>query len=218
MSKTANPMFEVVAPCGVSNEFESRQKAEEGVDTHEALCEECEEGSAEIKAVGETAETDGGPQANATAPKETESVDEPPAAVPEPTEPEAYENKLPDDGPSVDEDPLVWMPDEFTDEIDDTIAINRKGFEVLAHHYDIQCSTELVVGPHDTEYSYAVVRAVANDADGDEYTAFGEAHTDEKDMKKTELTRYADTRAYKRAISRATGVGMVAVEELQAGL
>jgi len=132
------------------------------------------------------------------------------------SEPDEYTEQLPDDGPSVDEDPLVWMPDEFTDTIKGTTAINRKGFEVLAHHYDIECDTEHVVLPSETEYEYAVVKATAVDADGDTYGAYGEADISEEDMERPELLRYADTRAYKRSISRATGVGMVAVSELQA--
>ena len=123
------------------------------------------------------------------------------------------EYELPDDGPRVDEDPLVWMPDEFTDSIDGTVAINRKGFEVLAHHYDIQCSTEMVTNPVDAD-SDVIMRAEATDADGDTYTAYGSASTDRGDDPYL-LVEMADTRAYKRAVSRATGVGMVAVEELQ---
>ena len=43
--------------------------------------------------------------------------------------PEREEYDLPEGGPSVDEDPLVWMPDEFTDSIDGTTAINRNRLE-----------------------------------------------------------------------------------------
>ena len=119
---------------------------------------------------------------------------------------------LPDDGPSVDEDPLVWMPDEFTDTIDGSVAINRKGFEVLAHHYSIQCETELCADL--TTDSRVTFKAIAIDSDGDTYSAFGSA-SEERGDDAGLLVEMADTRAYKRAISRATGVGMVAVEELQ---
>ena len=127
--------------------------------------------------------------------------------------PEREEYDLPEGGPSVDEDPLVWMPDEFTDSIDGTTAINRKGFEVLAHHYDISATTEMVVSPTETGGEMVVHKATAVDADGDEYSAYGEAHkgTDTNHQ----MVRMSDTRAYKRAVSRATGVGMIAVEELQ---
>lgn len=127
----------------------------------------------------------------------------------------APEDQLPDEGPSVDEDPLVWMPDEFTDTIDGTVAINRKGFEVLAHHYSIQCVTELC-DPL-TNGNRVVFKATATDADGDTYTAFGSASVARGDDEGL-VVEMADTRAYKRAISRATGVGMVAVEELQEGV
>jgi len=130
----------------------------------------------------------------------------------EPDEPDTDGYDLPDDGPSVDEDPLVWMPDEFTDTIDGSVAINRKGFEVLAHHYSIQCETELCAEL--TADSRVTFKAVATDADGDTYSAFGSASNERGDDAGL-LVEMADTRAYKRAISRATGVGMVAVSELQ---
>ncbi len=127
--------------------------------------------------------------------------------------PERDEYDLPENGPSVDEDPLMWMPDEFTDTIDGTTAINRKGFEVLAHHYDISATTDMVVSPTETGGEMVVHKATAVDEDGTEYTAYGEAH--KSNDTPHQIVRMSDTRAYKRVLSRATGVGMVAVEELQ---
>jgi len=131
-------------------------------------------------------------------------------------DPDTDEYDLPDDGPTVDEDPLVWMPDEFTDTIDGTVAINRKGFEVIAHHYGIECKTNMVIPPTETDREYVAHEAVATDAEGNVYTAYGEA--DASEVNTTQLIRMSDTRAYKRAVSRASGVGMVAVEELQGEL
>jgi len=125
---------------------------------------------------------------------------------PEVVEPQATE--LPDE-PPVDTDPLQWIPSEFQDTIDGTVAINRKGFEVLAHHYSISCQTQLIERSDDV----VVHKAVAETEDGTLYSAFGEAHSSED--KQTQLVRLSDTRAFKRAVSRATGIGMIAVEELQ---
>jgi len=47
----------------------------------------------------------------------------------------------------VGQDPLKWMPGEFVDEIDGSMAINRKGFEVLSHFYDVDVSATLEVAP-----------------------------------------------------------------------
>jgi hypothetical protein len=105
------------------------------------------------------------------------------------------------------------MPDEFTDTVDGTVTINRKGYEVLAHHYNVSGGTKLVVSPVETEMQYCVHKATVTDADGDEYTAYGEAHADDNGAEN--IVRMSDTRAYKRAVSRATGVGTVAIEELQ---
>jgi hypothetical protein len=147
---------------------------------------------------------------NTTEPKEPASDGGQTAeVVQEPTE----EYDLPDEGPSVDTDPLVWMPDEFTDVVDGTVTINRKGFEVLAHHYDVSGGTEMVVSPVETDMAYAVHKATVTDSDGEEYTAYGEAHA--SDNGEENIVRMSDTRAYKRAVSRATGVGTIAIEELQ---
>jgi hypothetical protein len=131
-------------------------------------------------------------------------------------EPKTDEYDLPDEGPSVDEDPLVWMPDEFTDVVDGTTAINRKGFEVIAHHYGIECETEMITSPIESDYEVVIHKATAVDSDGNTHVAYGEAHS--SDVPQDVMVRMSDTRAHKRAISRASGVGMVAVEELQSEL
>jgi len=126
---------------------------------------------------------------------------------------ESVTEQLPDDGPSISEDPLTWMPSEFIKTVDGSPTITRKGYEVLAHHYDVQGGTEMVVSPVETDMEYAVHKATVTDADGEEYSAYGEAHASDNGVEN--IVRMSDTRAYKRAVSRATGVGTVAIEELQ---
>jgi len=115
---------------------------------------------------------------------------------------------------SVSDDPLTWMPGHFIDEIDGSPAINRKGFEVLAHHYDISTSSTLEVPPEETDHEYVRVKARAETDDGRTCEAYGSAHVDRGDDPEL-LLEMADTRARKRALSIATGVGVVAVEELR---
>jgi len=115
---------------------------------------------------------------------------------------------------SVAEDPLNWVPGSFVDEIDGTQAINRKGFEVLSHFYDVDVHTELQVPPEETDHEYCRVKATAVTADGRECEAFGSAHVD-RDDDSVLLLEMAGTRARKRALSIATGVGAVAVSELK---
>lgn len=136
-----------------------------------------------------------------------------------PVEPEQQSTQSYDlpDKPPVDEDPLTWMPDEFTDTIDQTTVINRKGYEVMAHHYGISTQSECLVGPEEAGFEFARVQATATKPDGTEYQAHGSAHTDRGDDSYL-LLEMADTRARKRAIAQATGVGMVAVSELQNSL
>jgi hypothetical protein len=99
------------------------------------------------------------------------------------------------------------------DTIDGSPAINRKGFEVLSHFYEVDVSADLQVTPEDTGHEYARVKATA-EIDGRTVEAFGSAHVDRGDDSYL-LLEMADTRARKRALSIATGAGAVAVEELK---
>jgi len=140
----------------------------------------------------------------------------------EPLEAEVVDSQLePDaepeynlDNRSVSEDPLEWVPGSFVDDIDGTQAINRKGFEVLAHFYDVDVAVDLQVAPEDTEFQFCRVKATATTPDGRTCEAYGSAHVDRGDDAEI-LLEMADTRARKRALSIATGVGAVAVEELR---
>jgi len=117
---------------------------------------------------------------------------------------------------SVSDDPFEWMPGEFIDTIQGTQAINRKGYAVLSQFYDISVESECVVGPEETEFTYARCEATAVGPDGETYKAHGSAHVDRMDGDDpTLLLELADTRATKRVLAIATGVGAVAVEELK---
>jgi RNA polymerase subunit RPABC4/transcription elongation factor Spt4 len=116
--------------------------------------------------------------------------------------------------PDVTEDPISWMPEHFVDVIEGVPAINRKGYAVLAEHFDISVRSEPVTYPGESDWEYAEFRATAVTPDGDEYTGYGSAHVERGDDK-TVLGELAETRACKRSISWATGVGMVAVSEMQ---
>lgn len=155
------------------------------------------------------------PQAAEPVQKTDGGVTEGTNAAPVPDD--ALEDALEEPDPrGVDTDPLEWIPDQFIDRIEGTPAINKKGFSVLCQHYGITVNVEKTVGPMETDFEYAECRAVAKTPEGQEYVAYGSAHTNrERGDDPTMLLEYADTRAYKRAASRATGTGMLAVEELQ---
>jgi len=147
---------------------------------------------------------------------ETEVVEDAPDTnhepeVMSPDEIQQASDQLPEDR-HVDEDPLKWLPGEFVDTIDGSNAINRKGFEVLAHFYDVDVEAELEVTPEETDHEYARVKATATIGDR-VVEAYGSAHVDRGDDHYL-LLEMADTRARKRALSIATGAGAVAVDEL----
>lgn len=188
--------------------FDSRSDAEDAVDQMRSLGADVElltPGESGTDESDDNPETDGG---------SAEVVDVKPVE-PDP-EPEAADAAAAAELPerSVADDPLQWVPGEFVDTIDGTQAINRKGFEVLSHFYDIDVHADLEVPPEETDFKFCRVKATAVTADGRECEAYGSAHVDRGDDK-TLLLEMADTRARKRALSIASGVGAVAVAELK---
>jgi len=138
----------------------------------------------------------------------SEETDAQPGETPDSRTPDTLDNR------SVADDPIAWMPGEFVDQIDGTEAINRKGFEVLAHFYGVSVTADLQTAPEETDHKYCRVKAVAETAEGRTVEAFGSAHVDRGDDPWL-LVEMAGTRARKRAISVATGAGAVAVSELK---
>jgi len=186
--------FTVIADNGNSRTVESRAEAEDVKEDMEGLGMDVE-----IK----QAESDGG----------AEVVETEPAP-----EPEEYD--LPDE-PRVDEDPLNYLPGHFIDHIgqNNTPAINRKGYAVLASHYNIGVKAEPVVRASETDFKYAEFKAVAVTENGTEYSGFGSAHVERMDGDDEYLlNELAETRACKRALALATGVGVVSAEEMRGSL
>lgn len=189
--------------------FDSRSEAEERKDDMEGLTE----GPLTIEHIDGESDTDA---------EVVDAVDSENTAPTMDTDGKAEQNAathtedfdLPDEQPGVDTDPLEWVPGDFIDHIDGTPAINRKGYDVIAHHFNISVTTDVLVSPSETDFTYAEVVATAETEDGVVYKAHGSAHVDRGDDSYL-LLEMADTRAAKRATARATGVGMVAVQELQ---
>lgn len=126
---------------------------------------------------------------------------------------ESPDEEIPDN-PSVADDPIDWVPSHFVDEIQGVPAINRKGYAVLAEQYEIEVTREFVTYPSDTDFEYAEAEATAVTLDGRAYSGFGSASI-ERDDDPTLLGELAETRAIKRSLALATGVGMTAVSELK---
>lgn len=190
-------------PCAECGESLTSQEAE--IDAHnEPYHPDCLYG-------GDGVEADFIDHSDDTQQADAVVVDE---ADPEPVEPtpEAAGEDLPDR--SVADDPLTWIPGEFVDNIDGTQAINRKGFEVLSHFYGIDVHAECQTPPEDTGHEYCRVKARAVTDEGRQCEAFGSAHIERGDDPEL-LLEMAGTRARKRALSIATGVGAVAVSELK---
>jgi len=125
-------------------------------------------------------------------------------------------NDLPENKPSVDQDPVDWLPSHFIDSIQGTPTVNRKGYAVIASKYNVSVEAEPVVRASETGFEHAEFRAVATTENGQTYSGFGSAHVDRQDGDDPYLlNELAETRSMKRAVAWATGVGMTAIEELQ---
>lgn len=125
------------------------------------------------------------------------------------------DDDLPDD-PPIDQDPVNWLPSHFVDEIQGVPTVNRKGYAVIASKYGISVEAEPITLPSDTGFDHAEFKATAETPDGQQYTGFGSAHVDRGDGDDPHLLgELAETRAMKRAVAWASGVGLTAIEELQ---
>ena len=90
---------------------------------------------------------------------------------------------------------------------------------MLAENYGISVVAEPVTLPSATDFEYAEFQATATTEDGVEYSGFGSAHVDRMDGDDAHLlAELAETRAMKRAVSWATGIGMTAQEEMENSL
>lgn len=137
----------------------------------------------------------------------------------EETEPAPVQSEsegLPEEQPSVEEDPVDWLPGHFIDVIQGVPTVNRKGYAVIASQYGVEVQAEPITLAEETDFEYATFRAIATTEDGKEYSGIGSAHIDRGDDSEI-LNEMAETRAMKRSTAWATGIGMTAIEEIQSG-
>ena len=182
---------------------------------------EAEEVADELKSLGADVEIIPPNEDNSVEPPQTDAqpVEEPPdEAPPEPIESDtgsldAVAEK------DIATDPLSVMPQHFVDQIQGVPTINRKGYAVLAEHFNVSVTAEPITLPSETDFEYAEFRAVATTEDGTEYSGFGSAHVDRQDGDDPHLlAELAETRAMKRATAWATGVGITAYSEMSNSL
>ena len=135
---------------------------------------------------------------------------------PQPTEKETAEaiDKL---GESLEDDPLNILPSHMQDNIQGTPAINKRGYAMIAERYGIEVTTTIESYPWDNEEGRCVAKAVAITEDGQRYTGHATACKGDGDMPE-QIVELADTRAMKRAVSWASGLGIVAYSELSSEL
>ena len=118
---------------------------------------------------------------------------------------------------SLSEDPIDWMPSHFVDDIQGVPVLNRKAYCVIAERYGVSVVAEPITLPAETDYEGAVFRAIATTEDGREYSGIGSAHVDRDDDAHL-LAELAETRAMKRSMAWASGVGVTAISEMQGTL
>lgn len=141
--------------------------------------------------------------------------DEPKEVAPEPVESDA--EALDQLGDELGTDPLSILPGHMIDDIQGQPAVNKRGYAMIAERYGIEVSADVVQYPWDNGDGRAVARATAVTDDGKEYSGWATASGDDGDME-DQLIELAETRSLKRAVSWASGVGIVSYQELAAEL
>jgi hypothetical protein len=130
---------------------------------------------------------------------------------PEPADSEAA-TELP--ARDVGTDPLDILPSYMIDKVQGTPTLNKRGLSVLAFEYGVTTTErEIIISPHETDWESAIVETKVKNEDGDEFVGTGTAHVDRGDDAEI-LLELAETRSYKRAVSFATGTGIVSYQEM----
>jgi len=120
-------------------------------------------------------------------------------------------------GEELEPDPLSILPSHMIDEIQGKPAVNKRGYAMIAERYNIEVSARVKQFPWDNEEGRAVAHAVAVTEEGKEYSGWGTASAADGDMD-DQLIELAETRSLKRAVSWASGVGIVSYQELMSDL
>jgi hypothetical protein len=155
------------------------------------------------------------PRDEATDGGETDTVDVDVVDHTEDTqEPEPDTDALAELGEELGTDPLEILPSHMIDRIQGKPAVNKRGYAMIAERYNIAVSAEILQYPWENDDNRAVCRAVARTDDGREYSGIGTASAADGDME-DQILELAETRSLKRAISWASGVGIVGYQELK---
>ncbi|WP_227376938.1 hypothetical protein [Haladaptatus halobius] len=199
--------FTVETACGTEKSFDSFRRAKEGKETHVTLCDECDADDVSIE------------QPTRTETEESQSKPDSASLVTDGSsglEPKAMSNEMPD---TVQMDPLDIVPDYMIDEVDGQPTINKRGYAVIARQFDIIVNSEAITTAGETDHQYAEFKASAwKKEDGPEqaYTGHGTALASENRTGiENNLNEMAETRAMKRAVAWASGIGILAWEEMR---
>jgi len=120
-------------------------------------------------------------------------------------------------GQELGTDPLSILPSHMVDEIQGQLAVNKRGYAMIAERYGVAVSAEIVSYPWDNSEGRCVAKAEAETEDGRTYTGHATACVEDGDMA-DQIIELAETRSLKRAVSWASGVGIVSYQELASQL
>lgn len=191
----------VTTACGTAREFDSRQAAREGKRTQESLCDECSGEDIDITAESKRATV------------------QPAVGEGQRPAPAEMDESLPTDMPqSVRMDPLDIVPDYMIAEVEGQPTINKRGYALIANHFDIVVQSEMITIAGETDHEYAEFKATSykkGESPEEGYTGHATARASE-DRRGIEdnLNEMAETRAMKRAVAWASGLGLLASEEM----
>jgi len=173
--------FTVKTNCDTTKNFASLSEAQDGMETHQDLCDECGHGDCTIV---ESVESDN-----------TQESEEP------------AELDVVADGSTTDTpmrrmfarsvvDHFGGKKSPYVTEIDHgsntSLDLNKDGTQLVANILDLEVHSECEVAAYDTDFEYCRYRAVAITPDEKEFEAVGDAHIDESGKSKWDLERLAE--------------------------
>ena len=209
--------FAVIPGCDHpgKDDINTRGEAEAAKDTHVDLCPECSEDDVVIDDGIEEPDVEVVRHGEDGQEVVADGEGEPSEAVTDqlPEKPAVDEDPLAQLGEELGTDPLDILPGHMVDNIQGQPAVNKRGYAMIAERYGIEASAEIEVYPWENDEGRCVARARAITDDGREYSGWATACAGDGDMD-AQIIELAETRALKRCVSWASGVGIVSYQEL----
>ena len=197
--------------------FEEKEEAFDQKETHEVLCETCEEGDVKLIPPDESKDEAPNPSTGTAEQPQTEAdggvkPQQPADIQPQASDIESQEEFVTD----IAGVPSVFVKDMGTND-DPSPHVTKEGLLYLGRKLGYQIRAEPIKPSWEVDEGKVVYKGFVEDDDGRTWEDYGTASYGEEIVGDENLDELASTRATTRALRLATGAGMTSLEEIEDG-